>query len=74
MPRPEIQKHEAPGDKICAECDHFTFRTREHNLETPGWAFCRKRNNWFSRQGPELTKDDPEYLPAAGMRTCGYWE
>jgi hypothetical protein len=76
MPRPEIQKHEAPRERICAECRFFTFRVREPGDKAQGWAFCKKRNRHFPRQGGivnivgvfSLTFD------FAGKRTCSYWE
>jgi len=74
MHLPEINKHAQERERLCYACSNYGFKFREHNPETPGWAYCKKRQKWFPKQGPELPREDPEYLQPAGLRTCRLWE
>jgi len=52
-------------EKICAYCDHYTFRVRQDGDKERGWAFCKMHGKWFTRQDTGIP---------AGKRICLKWE
>jgi hypothetical protein len=75
MPMPDAPEkiYEMDRPRFCYTCQFYEFKSRPKGDLTQGLCYCAKHNKWFPQQGPELAVGDPDYLPAAGLRTCRLW-